>query len=89
MKVRSWLRGVISGDEICSNPMAAYQPTAELQLLILRIAGFGQEPTLMVAYQVTCSPLPGGASHQVQALLYTESQKVLSYSNLASDKAMN
>jgi hypothetical protein len=43
----------------------------------------------MVEYQVTRSPLPGGASHQVQALLHTESQKVLSYSNLASDKAMD
>jgi hypothetical protein len=53
------------------------------------IAAVGQKQTLMVEYQVTCSPLPGGASHQVQALLYTESQKVLLYSNLASDKAMN
>jgi hypothetical protein len=53
------------------------------------IAAVGQKQTLMVEYQVTCSPLPGGASHQVQALLYTESQKVLLNSNLASDKAMN
>ena len=43
----------------------------------------------MVEYQVTRSPLPGGASHQGQALLYTESQKVLLYSNIVSDKAIS
>jgi hypothetical protein len=40
---------VISGDEIYSNPMSAYFPTAELQLLILRIAGVGQNRTLRFA----------------------------------------
>jgi hypothetical protein len=35
-----WPGAVISGDEICSNPMSAYWPTPERQLLILRIADF-------------------------------------------------
>jgi hypothetical protein len=38
-----WPGAVISGDEICSNPMSAYWPTPERQLLILRIAGVGQK----------------------------------------------
>jgi hypothetical protein len=65
---------VISGDEIYSNPMSAYFPTAELQLLILRIAGVGQAVVHLIESSISAS-IPSAAamaffSSPVRCFLY-------------------
>ena len=63
LNVSCWPKALISDDENCSNPMAAYWPTAELQLLILRIAEFGQKRKSVAYAKSKEPPVIGGSDY--------------------------